>query len=227
MQVIGITITLLVKQVTMILIRKVVFVGLFRKDPAASNLTMLVLESWSLGLTVWTVMVRLIKLIVVSAFYCGRIDTPLFARGVGEIGPIAIDTYPIQFRKDLVVHDAHRHPYMERLGVIYALKLRYGDDFARPAGSAWRLVVVLALMPWLRRYRVEETSENEAMEEEASKAASDSSTELDCLPDLQEDGPALLAEIQALRKRTIELELQNAVLQGKLDSERNRTLIEL
>jgi len=51
---------------------------------------------------------RLITLIAVSALYVGRIDTYFFAKGVGMIGPIAIDSYPIQFRKDLLLHDAHR-----------------------------------------------------------------------------------------------------------------------
>ena len=82
--------------------------GLFRKNPAASNITMLVLESWSLGLTIGTVLARLMKMIAVSAFYVGRLDTPIFAPGVGLIGNIPLDTYPIQFRKDLVLHDAHR-----------------------------------------------------------------------------------------------------------------------
>jgi len=36
------------------------------------------------------------------------------------------------------------------------LKLRHSDDFASPAGSAWRIIVVQALMPWLRRFRIDE-----------------------------------------------------------------------
>jgi len=53
--------------------------------------------------------VRMIKLIVVSAFYIGRIDTKLFAPGVGNVGPVPIDAHPLQFQKDLLLHDAHRH----------------------------------------------------------------------------------------------------------------------
>jgi hypothetical protein len=45
---------------------------------------------------------------------------------------------------------------MERLAVIYLLKLRYGDGFATRAGGAWRLIFVMALMPWLRRYRLDD-----------------------------------------------------------------------
>jgi len=43
---------------------------------------------------------------------------------------------------------------MERLAVMYLLKLRYGDEFGNSAGGLWRLIFVLALMPWLRRYRL-------------------------------------------------------------------------
>ena len=99
---------------------------------------------------------RLVKFIAVSAFYVGRIDTFFFADGVGTIGPVSLDSYPIQFRKDLLLHEAHRHPYMERLGQLYMLKLRHSDDFGLTAGSAWRIIVVQALMPWLRRYRIDE-----------------------------------------------------------------------
>jgi len=101
-------------------------------------------------------LVRLVKLIMISAFYIGRLDTPLFAPGVGMIGPMHLDAHPIQFRKDLLVHDAHRHPYIERLAVIYMLKLRYGEQFGQRAGGQWRLIFVMALMPWLRRYRLDD-----------------------------------------------------------------------
>jgi hypothetical protein len=78
-----------------------------------------------------------------------------------------LDTYPIAFRKDLLVHEAHRHPYLERLGVMYMLKLKYGKAFATRAGSCWRLLFVMAFMPWLRRYRVRFTGD--ALERELAK----------------------------------------------------------
>jgi len=33
-------------------------------------------------------------------------------------------------------------------------KLRYGERFVHTAGSGWRLLFTLALMPWMRKYRV-------------------------------------------------------------------------
>ena len=45
--------------------------------------------------------------------------------------------------------------YIERLGVMYMLKLRY-DDFGSYAGTCWRMLFVYALMPWMRKYRKSE-----------------------------------------------------------------------
>jgi hypothetical protein len=84
----------------------------------------------------------------------GRIDTPVLAPGVGVVGPVIFDGFPVIFRKDLLVHDAHRHPYMERLGMMYTMKLLHGDSFADRPGSCWRLLMVLVLMPWLRKHRI-------------------------------------------------------------------------
>lgn len=55
---------------------------------------------------------------------------------------------------DLLTHEAHRHPYLERLGAMYMMKLRHGEYFGKKAGTSWRLLFVFALMPWLRKYRI-------------------------------------------------------------------------
>jgi len=38
-------------------------------------------------------------------------------------------------------------------GAVCLLKLRSGHNFVNRAGSAWRLLLLLMLMPWLTRYR--------------------------------------------------------------------------
>ncbi|KAI2490939.1 hypothetical protein MHU86_23627 [Fragilaria crotonensis] len=188
--IIAILLTLAVKILLLTFVRQFIFVGFFRKSPIGGNVLMLILgtclhanethllmqpshfakECWSLGLTVGTMVVRMFKLFLISALYIGRLDTPLFAPGVGMIGPISVDGHPVQFRKGLILHDAHRHPYMERLGVIYLLKLKYGEHFANRAGGQWRLIFVMALMPWLRKYRVDDSitkyATNEAFRDE-------------------------------------------------------------
>jgi hypothetical protein len=48
----------------------------------------------------------MVKLIMISLFYIGRLDTPLFAPGVGkdDFGrQLHLDAHPIQFRKDLLI----------------------------------------------------------------------------------------------------------------------------
>lgn len=66
-----------------------------------------------------------------------------------------LDAYPYVYRKDILATDAHRHPYIETLGVMYLMKLRYGENFGKTAGSCWRLLFVYALMPWLHKYRIQ------------------------------------------------------------------------
>lgn len=74
--------------------------------------------------------------------------------GVGEVGPVKMDKFPSVFVQDLLSTDAHRHPYIERLGIIFLMKLRHGKSFAVRAGSMWRLLFVIALMPYLRKNRI-------------------------------------------------------------------------
>lgn len=60
---------------------------------------------------------------------------------------------------DSLIFQPHAHSirlslaYIERLGKLYLMKIRHGNAFANAAGSSWRTVFVLALMPWLRQYR--------------------------------------------------------------------------
>lgn len=61
---------------------------------------------------------RVVKLFIIIIIYVGRYDTPVLAQGVGEIGPIKLDAFPFIFRQDLLAMDAHRHPYLERLGMM-------------------------------------------------------------------------------------------------------------
>ena len=81
------------------------------------------------------------------------------AEGVGQIGPLEFDPYPTIHVRDLVAHEAHRHPYIEILGTIYLMKLRYSRDFGSRAGSAWRLMFIYALMPWMHQYRIQNNAD--------------------------------------------------------------------
>ncbi len=73
----------------------------------------------------------------------------------------SLDNFPHLFKVDLLSIDAHRHPYIERLGMMYMMKLRHGRNFGNRAGSTWRLLFVAALMPWLRKYRISQEEEKE------------------------------------------------------------------
>lgn len=107
----------------------------------------------------------MIKLIFTSALFVGRIDTPFLAPGVGRFGALELDNYPHTFLKDILSHEAHRHPYIELMGVMYLMKLRYGENFGRRAGSTWRLIFVCALFPWLNKYRIIEQEDHKEIDD--------------------------------------------------------------
>ncbi|EJK73318.1 hypothetical protein THAOC_05067 [Thalassiosira oceanica] len=110
--------------------------------------------TWQLGVTTLYVLKRMVTLIAASFVFVGRIDVPFLSERADEIAGYQLDKFPFVFRKDMLLHEAHRHPYLDILGLIYMLKLRHKNDFGSPAGSCWRLLFVFALMPWLRKSRL-------------------------------------------------------------------------
>mmetsp|Transcript_5580 Transcript_5580/g.11450 ORF Transcript_5580/g.11450 Transcript_5580/m.11450 type:complete len:192 (-) Transcript_5580:578-1153(-) len=122
------------------------FTSFYRKRPAAANIYFLAMEWANFALSAGFVFVRMVQLMVAAAMNVGRIDAPFLAPGVGEIGPVDLDPFPTVHLRDILATEAHRHPYMEILGRVYLMKLRYGDKFVSNAGSCWRLIFVYALM---------------------------------------------------------------------------------
>jgi len=103
-------------------------------------------------------------LVCLSIFFIARVDIPVLAPGIGRLGPIELDGSWFAFRKDILLHEAHRHVFIERFGQLCLLKLRAPKSFGVRACSAWRLLFVLSVMPWLRKYRVLDGSIEEAEE---------------------------------------------------------------
>jgi len=68
-----------------------------------------------------------------------------------------MDSLPKVFRKNLLSTESHRHPYIELLGLMYLMKLRHKENFGSAAGTAWRLLFVDALMPWLKKDRIQDS----------------------------------------------------------------------
>lgn len=122
--------------------------GFFRTNPRISNLLTLGLECGYLGLGGGALVCRVSRLLFDTAFSIGCIN-------VSSGNAIMADNCPFTgFVADLLQHEAHRHPYMERLAAIYVRKLD-NDLFSSDAGACWRQLFVLSLMPWLSKYRME------------------------------------------------------------------------
>mmetsp|Transcript_12769 Transcript_12769/g.23139 ORF Transcript_12769/g.23139 Transcript_12769/m.23139 type:complete len:211 (-) Transcript_12769:11-643(-) len=126
----------------------------YRENPAAASIIGVILDAWNLGISTLYIAKRMIFLLFASFIFVGRIDTPFLAEGADSLGSMTLDRFPVIFKKDLLMHEAHRHPYLERIGVMYMLKLRHGDGFGTAAGTSWRLLFSFALFPWLRKYRL-------------------------------------------------------------------------
>ena len=115
------------------------------------------------------VIVRMFKVLRISAASIGQIDRRLLNEGVGQFGPLELDPYPTIHVRDLVAHEAHRHPFIEILGTMYLMKLRYAKHFGSRAGSAWRLVFIYALLPWMHQYRILEKETDTDSEEDPKR----------------------------------------------------------
>jgi hypothetical protein len=154
--VIGLAVIILIRLSCIACCKAAFFNGLYRKRPAGANISFMALEWANYIFTTAFILIRMVKLILTATVRIGRIDRPFLAKGVGNLGPLELDPYPTIHTRDLVAHEAHRHPYIEVLGVLYLMKLRYADLFCTRVGSAWRLLFVYGLMPWLHTYRIHE-----------------------------------------------------------------------
>lgn len=153
--IVGISVTLIVRVIILVCFRGKNFDAFYRSKPARANIGNLFLEAATFGLSVGFIFMRVIKLLLAAGMYIGRIDRSFLAPGIGNLwGYFELDAYPSIFQRDILAHEAHRHPWIELSGAMLMMKLRHGESFARPAGSSWRLIFVYALLPWLSKYRI-------------------------------------------------------------------------
>lgn len=134
---VGWTVAIAIKYLFLLLIRGLYNQALYRDRPGASNVVNLALECWHIALAAGYMILQAIVLLTRTTIAIGHADTAL----------------PSAFTKDLMVAEAHRHPLIQRLSVFYLTKLRHGSKFCTRGGSCWRLIYVLVLMPWLKKYR--------------------------------------------------------------------------
>lgn len=129
-------------------------VGVYRRKVWLSNVLAIILEIWNAaGIGVGFVAARAVVIIALTTVFLGRVDSPVLAPNVMRILGQTLDRAPEAFTCQLITQEAHHHPYMERLGVMYLIKSGDPDNFATRAGCMWRLIFVEALYPWLRKYR--------------------------------------------------------------------------
>lgn len=75
-----------------------------------------------------------------------------------EISGYSFDYVPTFYIADLLLHEAHRHPYIERFAQMCLFAIR-DEQFGNRAGAAWRQLFVCAFWPSLRCWRVRSPEE--------------------------------------------------------------------
>lgn len=71
-------------------LRNKTYAAFYRKNPLAANIVTLAMECYTAAISIYFMVVRLVKVLIIGALYIGRIETPLFAEGVGIFGPLEI-----------------------------------------------------------------------------------------------------------------------------------------
>lgn len=163
----GLTITVAARMIVQWACRRSFSKGMYRVRVKPDNIKNLALECWRMGTGSGGLLVRLGLLLLAVAVFIGRIDVDLLQEDLA-----IFDGYPRWFQVDLIVHEAHRHPYIERLATLYLYRWAYyrRNQFGKTSGACWRLVFVLTLMPWLVRDRVRVIQDPAAAPLEASVA---------------------------------------------------------
>ncbi|CAB9512556.1 expressed unknown protein [Seminavis robusta] len=157
--VIGIGCTIGIKTVGQKLLRERNFSAFYRNEPRRANYFNLFFEAWYIGTGVLMVISRLVMFVVAGTFFIGRIDVDFFNADIRVFGA-NLDAAPVAFRRDILAHEAHLHPYIERLGSMYLARLRHGESFGSKAGTAWRCLFVTGLSPWSVKHRVNSREDN-------------------------------------------------------------------
>ena len=148
----GLGITILVRMIVSRCFRKRFYAAFYRTHPKMANMTTLLFECWYIGIGGGVLVTRFAQILLAGCFYVGRTDVPFLSKDVSVFG-YSFDYLPTNFVRDLLVHEAHRHPYLDRILTMYMMKLKY-KNFCSQAGACWRQLFVVMLMPWIVKLRV-------------------------------------------------------------------------
>ena len=151
--VLGISISVLIREVFAFAVVKTSCRGFYRKNVNRNNLAGLAMEAVTIGLGIFYAFTRVAKILVVTLLYISRVDTNLLSIDL-NVGPLQ-DQYPKYFRQQLLLHESHKHPWLEVLGKLYLMKFRYRENFVSSAGYSYRLIFALSILPNLRKYRLQ------------------------------------------------------------------------
>lgn len=154
--VIGALIIIIVRWLVSRTCRVKMYSGFYRLKPYQSNLLDLLNTCLNFGISILTVVFRILKILALSFLYVGRFDTPFFANGVSVFSGYGLsfdlDQYYEILVADILMVESHRHNYIETIGAMWLMKLKHRNEFIGLAGNKWREIFAVALMPWFHKY---------------------------------------------------------------------------
>lgn len=84
----GAILTLLLKVLVTKIFGQKTYAVFYKRRPLIGNIVGLAFEGWNTALSVWFVLVRAVKLGIITVMFLGRSDRPLLAQGVGMLGAL-------------------------------------------------------------------------------------------------------------------------------------------
>ena len=97
----GFTIPILIQLVILICLRSRYYAGHYRTHSVSANLIALSRQCLDYGLAHGYVLFRTVKLFLISAYYIGRVDTPLFQPGIASYGHFGEENPHISFLRNI------------------------------------------------------------------------------------------------------------------------------
>lgn len=145
---IGILVSTVIKMILQKICRSKFFNALHRKNVRGANISNLFFECWYIATATLTIVVRIGVIFSKLLFGISRTDIAFIHPDVGSEKTAA------SFRCEILVNEAHSHPYLDRLCGIYLRRLRDGDRFGNIACQAWRSLFIVGLCPWMIKKQV-------------------------------------------------------------------------
>lgn len=114
------------------------------------NLSFLILETTYFAISFAFMISRASQILVSGLVYSGRTYRSILSEEAHDFATLNLDGGHEIYLASILQVEAHRHPHMDLLALLYSVKVLHPTQFATRAGCAWRLLLAAHLFPWLQ-----------------------------------------------------------------------------